>query len=253
METIHFIGGIVPATAIQIAYSNPVTGGFLKARFIAPDQDLEATLTFRITKSTIDIECELNRFTTDPEFLATLHKAVFDRTQAIVSLVGFSTGYGLTVYFDYLILPDGQKSAFIMSHPALASLCTAFNHKNSVELDTIMGIVLSDHSFCIALNELNEALTLTHHAIASCERCIERLRTSMCPGVERKKAWLEFGKSLQLSKDYLKLISDYSTGPRHGDPTFISGAITKEITERAWVTVNRFLEYRKRGSVIQPL
>jgi len=44
-----------------------------------------------------------------------------------------------------------------------------------------MKIVLSDPSLCIAMNELIEAITLTHHAPASCARCIERLRTIAAP------------------------------------------------------------------------
>ena len=254
MPTVHFIGRIVPATAIQVALSHPKPDENLTVTYISPENDLEAKLTFRIAKSIVDVECELNRFANDPTFLAILHKPVFDRAQAIVSLVGFSTGHGLTLHFEYIKLPDGNISPLLIMQPNLAVLCTAFNLQDPTGLLQMMNIVLSDHSLCIALNELNEAITLTHHAITSCERCIERLRTSMCPGiVDRKQAWIEFGRNLQLSKDYLKMISEYSTGPRHGDPTFIPGTVVIEITQRAWVTVNRFLEYRKRGNVMLPL
>ena len=217
MPTIHFIGRIVPVAGINISATDmPVT------KYASPENDLQATFTFRINNSTVDVECELNRFSNnDPHFLALIHKPAFDLTQAIVSLIGFQTGYGLTLCFEYIVNPDGIQSYFRTEHPELAALCTAFSLTSG--LPDILRLVLSDFYLCIALNELNEAITLTHHAVASCARCIERLRTIMSPTLDRKHAWIRFGETLQLSKDYLKLISDYSTGARHGDPTFIPG------------------------------
>lgn len=52
---------------------------------------------------------------------------------------------------------------------------------------------------------------------------------------------------LNLSLDYLKLMTDTSTAPRHGDSAHISGTITVEIAERTWTVFNRFLEYKKLG------
>lgn len=51
---------------------------------------------------------------------------------------------------------------------------------------------------------------------------------------------------LNLSVDYLKLITDVSTAPRHGDSRHISGTTTVEITSRTWTVMNRLLEYKKR-------
>jgi len=56
---------------------------------------------------------------------------------------------------------------------------------------------------------------------------------------------------LNISRDYQQWISEQAKGPRHGDPAFVPGDVTVEITHRTWVVMNRFLEYRKRGN--QPL
>jgi hypothetical protein len=58
-------------------------------------------------------------------------------------------------------------------------------------------------------------------------------------------------KALNITRDYQQYITDQSKGPRHGDPQFVEGTITREVSMRTWSIMNRFLEYRKRGN--QPL
>jgi hypothetical protein len=241
MPTIHFTGRIVPIAGINISAIDLPT-----PKYKSPENNLEVKFTFHINSSAVDVECELSRFSEDPDFLKTVYKPAFDLTQAIVSLIGFQTGYGLMVFFEYIIGPDGVRHYFCVKNNELPKLCTAFSVASG--FPEVLRIVLTDTSLFIALNELNESLTLTHHAIPSCARCIERLRTNMCPGLERKKAWVQFGDNLQISKTYLDLITDYSKGPRHGDPEYIPENIVAEVMRRSWIIVNRFLEYRKRGS-----
>jgi hypothetical protein len=58
---------------------------------------------------------------------------------------------------------------------------------------------------------------------------------------------------LNLDLDYLKLISDASTNPRHGVPERAGGLLCSEVVLRTWNVMNRFFEYRKRGNVPLPL
>jgi hypothetical protein len=254
MPVIHFLGRIVPASAKHISLSYPTPTDKLQSKYVSPENDLEAALTFRIANSQVDVECELNRFDDSPDFLGILHKPVYDLTHALVSIVDFSTGYGLMLYFDYLIKPDGQRSPLLMQHPNLAALCTSFRLTDPLEFWRVLQIVLSDSSLCMAFNDLNESITLTHHATHSCARCIERLRNSMCgASMDRKHAWIQFGDNLRVSKTYMDFITDRAAGSRHGDPTFIPGPEVKEVLERSWTIINRFLEYRKRGNTTLPL
>jgi len=135
MPVIHFLGRIVPASAKHISLSYPTPTDKLQSKYVSPENDLEAALTFRIANSQVDVECELNRFDDSPDFLGILHKPVYDLTHALVSIVDFSTGYGLMLYFDYLIKPDGQRSPLLMQHPNLAALCTSFRPVSYTHLD----------------------------------------------------------------------------------------------------------------------
>lgn len=254
MPIIHFIGGIVPASARHVTLAFPEADGKLTSKYSSPENNLEASIIFHIKNSLVDVECEVNRFSDDPDFIGLIHKPVFDLTQALVSLVDFNTGYGLNVYFDYLVNPKGERSALLLQHPRLAALCSAFRLTDPTGFMRIVFIVLSDFSLCMALNDLNEAITLTHHATHSCARCIERLRTAMCgETMDRREAWIQFRSNLQMSREYINYITDRSAGSRHGDPTFIPGPEVTEVTERSWTIVNRFLEFRKRGNIALPL
>ena len=58
-------------------------------------------------------------------------------------------------------------------------------------------------------------------------------------------------QNLRVSKDYLVSITKAAQGPRHGDYTYIPGELTAAVTKRAWIVMDRFFEYLKRGE--QPL
>jgi hypothetical protein len=79
------------------------------------------------------------------------------------------------------------------------------------------------------------------------------LRHIVSPSTPKGQAWRHLRDALNISEPYLKLITDVSTGPRHGDPTHIPGDMTVEITRRAWTIMNRFFEYKKRNAGALPL
>ena len=56
-------------------------------------------------------------------------------------------------------------------------------------------------------------------------------------------------ESLNLTKEYVQFISELSAGPRHGTIDPQDPIEVMEVRRRAWVIANRFLEFRKRGSV----
>jgi hypothetical protein len=55
-------------------------------------------------------------------------------------------------------------------------------------------------------------------------------------------------RNLHIDRAYLDFITDQSIGSRHGDPQHIPGGPVTETVRRAWVVMNRYLEYRKRGN-----
>ena len=55
MPVIHFLGRIVPASAKHISLSYPTPTDKLQSKYVSPENDLEAALTFRIAKLTLNV------------------------------------------------------------------------------------------------------------------------------------------------------------------------------------------------------
>jgi hypothetical protein len=202
--------------------------------------------TNHVVNSKIDIECRLNRFA--PGDLVHVWMRAFDLARASIDLVAFATGCGLTVVLDTWVDPNGLKSRINPGDPPnLAPLCTAFTLTK--DFDEVHQLVLSDPGFFMALNDLVNAIIYPHVSSVNCARCIEGLRHLIAaPGSTDKQAWEQMRQVLHIDRAYLQLITDTSTKPRHGDRIRVSGAVTTEITRRSWIIMNRYLEFRKRGS-----
>ena len=91
---------------------------------------------------------------------------------------------------------------------------------------------------------LIEAVLLPHRAALNCARAIRKLRSLFAqPGASPESQWLAIRERLQISRTYMQII------------TRSSGAWTDEtalpeVTRRAWIVMNRLLEYLKRGEAL---
>jgi len=250
MPIIKFSGRILP-TVIQISISDHPAIEWL-------DDERNNQISFKITihQGVIGVECSLSKFEADID-LVRIYMRAFDLVRATVDLTCFSTGYGLSVILDAYTNPEGVTSPFVSHDPRLGDLCTAFDMTpaSSVESNTfhkVLTIVLTDWRIFRILRQLIEANTVPHESSVLCARAVEGIRHLLAsPGASTKKSWEDMRGRLNLSVDYLKLITDVSTAPRHGDSAHIAGPTTVEITKRAWTVMNRFLEYKKRAD--QPL
>jgi hypothetical protein len=114
-------------------------------------------------------------------------------------------------------------------------------------------MVITEPPLFLALNELIVAISIPGHITVNCGRAIESLRTILVPNdPTRAKAWAEMRKVLRLERSYLDFIIEASANPRHGDKSYLEQETAQEILERSWVIMNRFLEFRKKGSVGLP-
>ncbi len=246
MPKIHFLGRIIPK-GIDLTF-----GGLPEAKYDSLESDLHVQITFHITASEVDVECEVNRFTQSD--LVHIHKIALDLTRALVNLYDFATGVGLSVIFEAFTDPSGARSILCPMDKRLAPLCTVLALKpgeRSKSFNEVLGIVFREPPLFMALNELIEAITQSHVGPVNCARAVERLRHLIAPGTPRKQSWSHLRKNLQISQGYLEFVTKHSTGARHGDPEFIRGEITAEVAWRSWIIMNRFLEFRRRGD--QPL
>jgi hypothetical protein len=242
MPTVRFLGKVLPEIAQVSVGHNPVI------KWESPDLGLIMEFTNTIEKSRIDVECKLNRYA--PSDFITIYMRALDLSRASVDVVAFAMGWGLTVVLETFVDPNGQTSTIAPIDNSLPLLCTAFNLANG--FDEVYSLVLTDPSLFMALNDLILAITLPHVSTVNCARAIEGLRHLIAlPGTSDKQAWAQMREALRLDIAYLKLITDNSAASRHGSRDHVPGNVTTEITRRSWIIMNRYFEYRKRGS--QPL
>jgi hypothetical protein len=216
------------------------------------DTQAQTTMRLRIFESKINVECDSNIYSKDN--LAPLYMRAFDLARASINLVAFASGEGLSLILDTVICDDGMPLPMSPRVHSLAPLCTTYrvNEADDSALNEIYNIVLSDPTLFLALNDLVLAITLPHVAPMTCGRAMDGLKNIIAtPDTTPVQAWEQMRNTLHIDKDFLQFITAMSAGPRHARPGHIPGETVREICRRSWIIMNRYLEYRKRGS--QPL
>ena len=199
----------------------------------------------------MNVECYIERY--GPEHFSDILDGAYEYARTLTNLVGFATGIGISLVFEYAILPDGELAPITPSTPALASLCTAYGlePERREDLMSVVQMVITDRNLYRLFNDLTDTQIVMHISLINCARVIDGIRRLIAPGADGPLAWAAMREALNIAEPYLRWISDQSAGPRHGDPSQISSTAQLDATERAWKIMNRYLEYRKRGS--QPL
>jgi hypothetical protein len=107
---------------------------------------------------------------------------------------------------------------------------------------------ISPESRVAESHPLRRVWTEQHTAAANCGRAVDRIRQIIAPSLDGAAAWQETHKTLNISRGDQEWVSKQSKDTRHGDNTFVSGAVISEVIQRTWALLNRCLEYQKRGS-----
>jgi hypothetical protein len=252
MPIVHFKGKVLPfPSPIQVMVKDlPSVDWF--------DSTNAQTMriTTRIDASIIDMEFDINAY--DEADLSPLLIRAWDLARAAVDLYCYQVGWGLSVVIDTFVNEAGVESTLLPKMESLAAHSSAVqadpNNPGVNNFDVCYRLIVSEPPLFMALNDLIVSITLPHHASVNCARAIEGLRVLMVPaGTDRKQAWPIFQGNLNVDRDYREYVTGVSTGPRHGDRTWIPGTTVIEVTRRSWIIMNRFLEYRKRGNQPLPL
>lgn len=246
MSTIRFIGRILPAS-YHLTLALPIAVEW-------KDNDVEYVIKLKVTikDNVIVADCDVNNYERTTHIPRLLLRAI-DTSQAAVDVVAFSLGAPLSVIFETFAEPGGENLQLHVRDSDLAALVTAFS-LDTPEFQKILQIVLEEPNLFHALRDLIDATSAAYKVVPHCAKAIETLRALLTPpGADRKQGWSIMCKNLQVGKDYLKLITDQSKAPRHGDHQAILGTMTEEVSRRSWIVMNRFLEFRKRGNQPLPL
>jgi hypothetical protein len=212
------------------------------------EENIEFVFRVKIVDSNITVECDLERY--DDRYLSELYKRATDLARACVNLVAFETGFGLIAMIEVIELPDGTLKATHRkeSIPPEARSAYGLDAARAAEFDQVFKLVIQEPPLFMALDDLIRSITEQHTSAANCGRVVDRIRRIIAPSLDGAAAWQEMHKALNISRDYQEWVSKQSTGTRHGDSTFVPGAISSEAIHRTWAVLNRFFEYRKRGS-----
>ena len=241
MQSIHFLGKILASPAHVTVASAPTI------KWEAADLGLALEITCTIEESNIDVECRVEEYR--PEYFDEFYRRALDICRAQVDLVAFKMGWGLTVVFEQFVDCNGIAAQIVHKNESLAPLCTAFSLDQG--FDEIFAKVVLDIPLFMALRDLIEAISQPHLSPVNCARAMDRLKHLVAtPGMNDKHAWQQLRQALQIDEAYLKYMTDHSANPRHGRPGHTPGIVTAEVTRRAWVIMNRYFEYLKRGNAV---
>jgi hypothetical protein len=232
MPKVTFTGFVVPSGVLKQAGRGPL---------LPQDPGLpNLSVTYAITDSSVVVDCELDHL--DANSIGRLHLWVYILAREIVDVVSFTQGVGLTLILENCTLPDGTSKPLLSSDQALQQLCTISNNE-------IIAVAEKERGILKHIHDLTSTLSHPLEIPVNCGRAIEGLSKLISPTADAKGRWETLRHNLNLTRDYVQLISDLSTNPRHGDIGPQSMPRLFEVRNRAWIIMNRFLHFRKGGSV----
>ena len=209
---------------------------------------LEARFQFSIQNSQVEVLCHVNRIrATDFDFL---FASAYETTRSAIDLMAFSIGNGLTLILENAYYPDGTVADIYHSDPLLPPLCKSYR-TNQVQPDGSLDIALltlfGDRAVMMALHDLTETMEAPSRIRTNCFRAVEAIGQSISRKGKPPKIYGVLRDALNVSDAYVAPIMEESKGPRHGDYFRTPLVSEYEVRRRAWVIMDRFLEFRKRN------
>ena len=214
-----------------------------------PEHGSLAQMSIVVEAGQVSARCQAEDFSED--VLGGAYIRALDATKAMVDVFGFMQGVAYGVVLDRCIEPDGKVRQLVVAHHELAELCTAFGDD---DVEEMIDLVLGEPALFQALSDLMASIAQSHYSPISCGRVVENIaRIIAGPDKTGSAVWPPMREALRVDKSYLKLVTDHSRGPRHGDRVSLSGDVTRELVARTWAVMDRFLAYRRSGSLPLPL
>ena len=246
MEIIIFRGRVITPKDTPLTFTTDLRADAIYEAG-TPLDGLDAQFEFSIVNSLVEIRCHVNRIL-DTDYPALLLSA-FELARSSVDLMAFSTGHGMTLILDKALYPDGRECDIYHNDPNLPPLCTAYRiNEPDGSLDDVLLIVTQGRQVMLALNDLTSTMEVPMRIPANCFRAIEAIKQAISRAGRPPKFYGLLRDVLNISDAYVDPIMEESKGPRHGDyfrPPSVPLS-EAEIRQRAWMVMDRFLEFRKR-------
>lgn len=250
MPKISFSGEVLPISHRLSLRDRPVI------HWERPTLNLTYDLRLVVQEGKFTIDVDLSRDITESD-ASYVYVTAYDMVKGAIDLVNFAEGMSFSVAFMTFTDSAGVTREWIIRNKNLAQFCTAFRITDNATFDAALRLFLITNNMNWALRDLIAAFTLPHHATTNCGRVIESIRRNVAnepagnDSRVRARAWETMQASLHIDESYIKFITEKSVGGRHADRSHISGEITKEIVERSWKIMDRFIHFKLGGD--QPL
>jgi hypothetical protein len=197
--------------------------------------------SFDITDSVVLAHCETHDVNQVP--LKILHRYAYLMVRGALDAYSFVHGQALTFVLNDCTQPNGQREHLLVEESVLANICT-------VSVGDIFRLAHAEGAILKHLHDLVDTILEPLESEINCARAVDGFARLLLPGKGKDSArWQRIRAALNLSQAYITFITDLSAGPRHGsvDPQSLPDIV--EARRRSWVIANRFLEFRKRGSI----
>ena len=235
---ITFRGEIHPP-ASRMTLDRPI-----EVKFADTELNYSVIIFIGVMNCRLDVDCYVSSLFGN--YMLELLVRAGDAARAVVDLMAFKKGLGVTVVFDHWIDHERRHRSLLFADPALPSLCTSLN-SDAIASDMLQ-LVMSDVGIFLALSDLIMANTLPHQAPASCGRTVEGIRHMIAgKGTDAKKAWPVMNRALRLEKSFMDVIINNAMQHRHGNRTYVSGPDSQTIVHRSWQIMDRYFHLRLRN------
>lgn len=229
MPTIQYRGFVLPRDYALTTEYNPTV-----VRTGAQD-DPDATFAARIVDSVVFVDVEV------AEFEATTSDRLFgyayDLVRIMTDIATIGEGVAFSPFIDEVTLPTGEVKRLVWADRRLSGLCRAIAQYGE---EAVVDLAISDVVLARTISDITIMLVWPHYAPIAAGRVADAI-VRMMTGGSTPSCWADLRGALNVDMPYVKLLTDESRVARHGDRVHVSGPKVRDIADRAWTLLDRYL------------
>jgi len=238
MAAIELIGRILPpGTKVNLPPFARIAA--------APPGKPELGFVIKIQNSIVNVVCD--GATVTNEAFMDAYLCALESVRPIVNLYGLHQGLCLTVVFERFVGTDGATKEISLGDPALKGVFTAYDA--IADLYSVTALAFADGNLRMALHDLSAAIAHPNDTAINCGRVVEAIRKMIAGQGHTEKHWEQMRTALNIDRLFLLRITGHANEPRHGNYVYMPGDLTQELSIQTCKVMNRYLEYRLRGSL----